>query len=71
MKRLGEDAVKELMPAEDLPLLAAILKAERKKGSVKVSKACEDVSGRKRRGRRRYRCRESGGFTRVTNRSIC
>lgn len=36
LKRLGEEAVKELIPAEDQPLLAAILKAERKKSGAKV-----------------------------------
>lgn len=36
LKRLGEEAVKELIPTEDQPLLAAILKAERKKSGAKV-----------------------------------
>ena len=36
LKRLGEEEVKALIPAEDQPLLAAILKAERKKSGAKV-----------------------------------
>ena len=36
MKRLGEGEVKQLLPEEDLPLLTAIAKAERKKLNARV-----------------------------------
>lgn len=41
MKRVGEDEVRPLIPEEDLPLLTAIAKAERKKQSARVV-VCRD-----------------------------